>query len=181
MKKNNEIENNQNATEQAPQPSNQVPPAGAQDGLHSACTTEIAQLKDQLVRVSADFENVKKRIERERGQWIAVAQAELLRSLLPVIDDFDRAMAQKNMPEQSKECTAWVSGVELIVQAFGKFLANAGVQEIVATGVFNPEMHEAVAHVDAPGVTAGQIVSVSQKGYLFKGTVLRPARVAVAR
>lgn len=149
-------------------------------GALDACQAELARVKEQLIRVSADFENFRKRMEKERGQWVYIAQADVFKKLLPIIDDFDRAMAQRSEQETADQ-RAWISGFELIAKSLHKFLESMGVTEITENSVFDPQFHEAVSHIDSPEHTSGQIISVLQRGYSFKDTVLRPARVVVAR
>jgi molecular chaperone GrpE len=145
------------------------------------CLTELSLWKDQCKRISADFENFKKRVERDRAAWSYAAQAEILRNLLPVIDDFDRAMSEYKKLERSSDHESWIAGFDLIRKAFDKFLQTYGVTEITQLEHFDPEFHEAVAQVDSPTHESGALVDVVQKGYMFNGHVLRVARVTVAK
>lgn len=169
------------------EPTAPTPDASPEQASHAseeapnACFQELTQTKDQLMRVSADFENFKRRVEKDRAQWTTIAQADVLRNVLPIVDDFDRALAQKRATEMSAEQTAWLSGFEMIAKSLQKLLSTAGLQEITDLTVFDPQFHEAIAQVDSPDHASGKIVSVVQRGYIFKGTVLRPARVTVAR
>lgn len=131
---------------------------------------ELVSCKEQLLRVSADFQNFRKRTEKERVDWAITAQGAVINKMLPIIEDLERALA----------ATAH-DGLSLIHKNLKKILTELGVEEIQCSGVFNPELHEALTQVDAPEVDSGSIVQVYAQGYLFKGTVLRHAKVAVAK
>lgn len=146
-----------------------------------ALKNELAQAKERATYLSADFDNFRKRVEKDRLAISTAAQASVLADLLTIIDDFDRAFAdmqQKHILEKP-ELATYFAGFELIYKSLQKLLAKYGVTEIDAQGQFNPELHEAVVQVDDPTKESGQIVQVLQKGYMFKGTVLRPAKVSV--
>jgi molecular chaperone GrpE len=145
------------------------------------CKKELAYWKDQFLRSKADFENFKRRIEKEQTQWFQTAQAVLLFDLLNVVDDFDRAFEEKQKEGYSLELKAWIEGFELIRKSLHKLLSKYDVKEIKIEAEFDPRIHEAVAQVDSPDHKAGQIVDVIQKGYTFKDAVLRPAKVTIAR
>jgi molecular chaperone GrpE len=145
------------------------------------CEVEVAGLKEMCKQVAADFENFKKRVERDRVAWSHSAQAEVLRNLLPVVDDFDRAMLEYEKIEKSAGHEAWIAGFDLIRKALDKFLQTYGVTAIKQLDHFDPEIHEAIAQVESPTHESGAIVDVVQKGYMFNGHVLRVARVTVAK
>lgn len=146
-----------------------------------SCSTEITALKESCLRIAADFENYKKRVERDRASWTQMAQSDVILALLPIVDDFDRALEAHRKQEHSEELNTWLAGFELINKALYKFLTTHNVTEIVQIIQFDPEFHEAIAQVESPVHEAGQIVSVVQKGYMHKDQVLRPARVTVAK
>jgi|SRR5579859_1049825 len=166
-----EIDNNQDQDIQNPNPQS--------DQLQD-CKNELAQWKERSLRISADFENYKKRVEREKDQWIRMAQSNILFDLLSIADDFDRALseARKSGSDQLK---VWIEGFELTKKSLDKLLTKYDVQEIKDTGQFNPELHEAVMNVESPDHKSGDIVNVLQKGYTFKGHILRPAKVSVVQ
>jgi Molecular chaperone GrpE (heat shock protein) len=147
----------------------------------AACAQEVADLKETCKRVAADFENFKKRVERDRVAWTNSAQAAVLRDLLPAVDDFDRAIVEYQKEGHELEAASWISGFELIRKALNKFLQAYGVTAIEELEHFDPEFHEAIAQVDSPTHESGAIVDVVQKGYMLNGRVLRPARVTVAK
>ena len=136
------------------------------------------QLEAQLLRLRADFENFRKRTERDRAEAGDRAQAELLKEILPVLDNMDRALAlleQEAPPE-------WCRGMELVHQSFVEALARAGAEPIEAKGApFDPAFHEAVTLCRDEGVPDGAVADVLLRGYRFRGRLLRPARVRVNR
>ena len=136
------------------------------------CQIQMSEWKDRFLRTAADFENFKKRNEKEKTIWITSAQSSLLQDLIGIVDDFDRAFSS---PAHNN------GGFELIYKSLQKLLEKYGVQEMKPTGHFDPMMQEAIMQVESPDHAAGDIVNVLQKGYLFKGEVLRPAKVSVAK
>lgn len=145
------------------------------------CAKEVAELKEACKSIAADFENFKKRVERDRATWSHSAQAELLRNLLPVVDDFNRAMVEYEKIEKSSNHESWIVGFDLIRKALDKILQTYGVTVIKQLDHFDPEFHEAIAQVESPTHESGSIVDVVQNGYMFNGNVLRVARVTVAK
>lgn len=138
--------------------------------------------KEKFLRVTADFENYKRRMVKERAQWGNSAQVEMLLALLPIANNIDRALVEQQAKGQpSPELQAWFIGFELIAKSMHKFLQQFEVEAIDCSGSFDPEMHEALMHVDAENVPSGNIVQVLEPGYLFKKTVLKPAKVSVAK
>ncbi len=152
--------------------------SGEQELAH--CRQEMAVIKERLMYISAEFDNYRKRTEKERVQWMQQSQAGVLKDVLSVIDDIERAFAQLT-PEQRTQAGAWLQGFELIYKACHKLLHTYGVEEMPASGIFDPEKHEAILHVTSEHHTSGDIIAVLQKGYLYKGQILRPAQVSVAQ
>jgi molecular chaperone GrpE len=136
----------------------------------------VAQDDDRLLRLAADFENYKKRAAREREEYVALANERLLKELLPILDDLERAL---NAAEQHQEAQL-EEGVALTHRALASLLARNGVQEIDAAGKFDPHVHEALLQQPAEDKESGDVVDVIQKGYTLGGRVVRPARVIVA-
>ncbi len=140
---------------------------------------EAAEYLDGWQRAQAEFSNYKKRQEADRAQMIAMANAALLRRLLPIVDDFERALDA--MPEDVRSL-AWSEGVALIRQKLDTLLASEDVQPIETEGqVFDPRFHEAVTYEEAEGYEEGQIIAEAQRGYILGERVLRPALVRVAK
>jgi molecular chaperone GrpE len=159
--------------------SNTESPVMQDKELH-ACKTEVASLKNTLMRLTADFENARKNTEKELIRSKVLAQASILTDLVEIIDDFDRAFVDL-AKQTEREKDGYYRGFELIYKAFSKLLTKYGVEEITENSIFDPELHEAVMQVVQENSTSGAIVEVLQKGYRYKGAVLRPAKVSVAQ
>lgn len=146
---------------------------------HSDLQTQLQQYQDLWMRERADFANYKRRAERDRREAYQDATGDTWQAILPVVDDFERAMA--HLPPTLTE-DAWVGGVSLILRKLNKALDDAGITRIDPTGgLFDPDKHQAVASDDADGVESGTVIETLQKGYLLGDRVLRPAMVRVAR
>ena len=150
----------------------EVPPSRAQlDGLRR----ERDELKDALVRRRADFENFKKRSEREQQAAATEAAAAVLRRLVEPLDNLERALAALGGEAALRE------GVELTLRDFLAALEAHGVTALDPLGQpFDPERHQALLEEPAPGFSAGTVAQVFRKGYLYKDRLLRPALVKVA-
>jgi molecular chaperone GrpE len=136
-----------------------------------------AEYLDSLQRERAAFQNFRKRVERERAEQAELQASRLLLKVLPILDDFDRAMAA--IPETDRG--QWFDGVALIQRKLERFIADEGVTEIAALGQpFDPALHEAVAVDHDTDAASGTILDVMQRGYRHGDRVLRPARVRVA-
>lgn len=146
-----------------------------------ACKLELSQMVERAARLQADFENYKRRQEKERANWFTSAQSMIFVDLLSIIDDFERAMAEaQKQSQQNSELEQWITGFSLIEKALSKTLAKFGVTPMAEESTFDPEKHEAIMQVESDQ-ESGSIVGVLQKGYMFKDTVLRPAKVSVAK
>lgn len=136
---------------------------------------------DMLVRVTADFDNFKKRAARERTEGIKFANESLLQKLVPILDTFDMALSAA---ANAKEGTAQSlqTGVSMILSQFKNVLVDAGLEEIDAGGkAFDPNLHEAVSQQESPDVADGHVLQQLRKGYRLKERLLRPATVIVAK
>lgn len=141
-------------------------------------TAEAGEHHDRYLRALADLDNWRKRAQREREEYIRFANESILRDLLSVLDNFDRALGAAR---QSSESHPVLSGVELIQREFLKVLEKFGATAYSALGQsFDPERHEAIQRVVRPDVREMTVVEETQRGYLLNGRVLRPARVVVA-
>jgi len=131
---------------------------------------------DLLLRKQADFDNFRKRMERERNESWAAAARDLLKRFLPILDNMERALKAS---EGSKD--PLLKGIELVHQQFLDLLKKEGVQPIDALGArFDPRLHEAVEVLDVAGFEADMVLEEMQKGYTFNDRLLRPALVKVA-
>lgn len=156
-------------------------PADSRDATRAeleARTRQAAEAQDRYLRTLADFENFRRRVSREREEWRRQAQEELLREILPVLDNFDRALAAEGGAGRDGGFRA---GVELIHRDFLNALERLGVRPFSAVGeAFDPLRHEAAASTERADVADHTVVSEVQRGYLLHDRVLRPARVVVA-
>jgi molecular chaperone GrpE len=139
---------------------------------------ELAEKQDRYLRALAEMENAKRRAQRERDEYVKYANESLIRDLLPVLDNFDRAL---DAARASGEPSTVVEGVELIQRELLKVLERFGVERYSALGaVFDPTRHEAVSRVITAEHPENTVVGETLRGYLLNGRVLRPAMVAVA-
>ena len=139
---------------------------------------ELLELKDRHIRLQAEFDNYRKRTLKERMELLKTASESLLISILPVIDDFDRAMQTVNLEEKNSHIK---EGVQLIYNKFQEFLKQNGVKEIEAKEQdFDTDLHEAITKIPAPKEELkGKIVDVVQKGYFLNDKVIRFSKVVI--
>jgi molecular chaperone GrpE len=143
-----------------------------------AKTRQAEELHDRNLRLMAEFDNARKRAAREREEYVRYANESLLRELLPVLDNFDRAL---EAARQEPAAAALTAGVELIQRELLRVLEKFGATPFSSLGErFDPERHEAVARVASADHAEMTIVAEIARGYLLHGRVLRPAMVAVA-
>ncbi len=139
---------------------------------------QAAEYKDQWLRATADYKNYKRRTEQERGELIRNASSGLILKILPVLDDFERAMA--SVPPDVA-ATSWWAGMQLIDQKLRTILESEGVRPIEALGQeFDPNCHHAVIYEEAQG-QENKVVEELQKGYTVHDRVLRPTMVKVGK
>ncbi|MBI2968012.1 MAG: nucleotide exchange factor GrpE [Bacteroidetes bacterium] len=141
-------------------------------------TKQFDEINDKYLRLYAEFENFKKRTAKERIELILSAGEGIIRSILPVIDDMERAV---NTGTDSEEGRAMQEGIRLILAKFKNILAAHGLQAMDTDDrIFNPDMHDAISHIPAPAPEQkGKIIDVTEKGYLLNGKVIRYAKVVV--
>jgi molecular chaperone GrpE len=139
---------------------------------------ELLELKDKHIRLQAEFDNYRKRTLKERMELLKTASESLLVSILPVIDDFDRAMQTIDQVEEESHIK---DGLKLIYAKFQEFLKQNGVKEIVAKEQdFDTDLHEAITKIPAPtDDLKGKIVDVVQKGYYLNDKVIRFSKVVI--
>ena len=133
------------------------------------------ELEEKYMRAYADFENVKKRLEREKNQALEYAYEKIAKDLLPILDALDNAKAA------AKDHSAILEGIALVQDNFLKILSRHGVEAIDTSGEFDPNLHECIMQVAKPEAQDGQIAQVMQQGYVYKQRTLRPAMVAVVK
>jgi len=136
---------------------------------------------ERLLRVTADFENFKKRATRERTEAAHFANASLLQKLLPILDNFEMAQAAAQTAEGDK-LASLQTGIAMIQQQIKSILAESGLEELDASGKpFDPTFHEAVSQQETESVPEGNVVQQIRKGYKLRERLLRPAAVIVAK
>jgi molecular chaperone GrpE len=151
--------------------------AAAQEAVAgtSAGAAQNEDFRDRYVRTLADFENFRKRAEREKADFQRYALGSVIRDLLPVLDNFDRAL------EHAEEGDEFHKGVALIYKQLFEVLQRHGLKPISESGVrFDPNFHEAVIREEDPSVPSHTVTAVLQKGYFLHDRLLRPAMVKVA-
>ena len=151
-----------------------------QNGELESCQKEVQELKDKFVRVTADLQNFQARVTKERAAWALEARVEIIKNVLAIVDDFERALAEQRKHENA-EFGAWLAGFELIGKRMTKLITDYGVTEVDCSGMFDPQKHEALMQVVDSQKKSGEIVAVLQKGYQVNDTVIRPAKVSVAQ
>jgi molecular chaperone GrpE len=135
----------------------------------------LAALEDRLLRTAADFDNYKKRAAREREEYVRLANERLVKELLPILDDLERALAAVR---EHEEATV-EEGVRLVHRSLASLLERNGVKEIETNGKFDPHVHEALLSQPSEA-EEGSVIDVVQKGYTLGDRVVRPARVVIA-
>ena len=140
---------------------------------------EIAELKDKYLRVLAESENARKRIRQQSEESIRIQKEALLREVLPIIDNLERAVEAARGGGNGKPI---VEGVELVLRSMHDFLRNQGVTQVSALGErFDPSRHEAVSQVESSAHQPNTVVEEFNRGYQIGDRTLRPARVTVAK
>ena len=151
-------------------------PAGGAEAELQKLKTERDTLLDRLARAQAEFENARRRAVKEQQDFRDFASIEVIKSLLPVIDSFERALQSK------ADGADFRSGVELIYKQLQDVLAKLGVRPIAAKGEqFDPHVHEAIEMVETSDAADHEVLEEWQRGYKYKDRLLRPAMVKVAR
>jgi len=142
---------------------------------------EAEDLKNKWLRAVADLRNARKRHERERSEWIRLANETLILKLLPILDDFEMAFANLP-PDQSEQEEKWVEGFRLIHKKLAALLESEGLKVVPAEGeAFDHNLHQAVSYEQAEGFSEGEIIAELRKGYMLGDKVIRPALVRVAQ
>ena len=145
-----------------------------------ALKTEVEQQKDGWLRTRADFDNYKKRIQRDATRSYQDAMSSILKIFLTTADDLERALKSEST---GKEVASWINGIELIHQKLVNQMKNQGIErmDVQPGDEFDPNIHEAITQEDHPDFTDGQIIEVIQPGYRISDRIIRPAMVRVAR
>ena len=138
--------------------------------------SKTSEYKDSWLRSQAEFQNYRKRIERDNELTYITLKGDIIKRILPVLDDLERALQNRSAED------AWANGIELVARKFQNILESEGVKKIEAVGMeFDPNFHEAISHEPADGAQSGHVIGVVQNGYMIGERVIRPALVRVAQ
>lgn len=149
-----------------------------------AALAEAAEYKDKYLRAHADFENTKRRLEKDKMNAVSYANESFAKDILAVIDSFENALSsiegadEENSSEVLKQMK---EGVNLTYEQLKKILEKNHIKEVDCSGEFNPEVHQAIMQVDSDAHEEGDVVQVMQKGYTIKDRILRPAMVSTCK
>jgi len=153
-------------------------PEGEAPEPTDALQREKDALQDRLLRTAAEFDNYRKRVDRERRELAEYTTAEVLKDLLPIVDNFERAL----QAPATSETDAFRKGIELIHKQMLELLKKRGITPIEALGTdFDPNFHQAVIHEVSDAHREGEVMAELQRGYLIGERLLRPAMVKVAK
>jgi molecular chaperone GrpE len=180
MVENTEPEFSEEISDEELSPEEELPEAELEEGEAeadvAALSAELNSARDQLLRTAADFDNYRKRVMREQERMRQTAAESLMRDLLPVLDNLERAL------EHAGNGDGISKGVELILTQFRGVLERHGLKPIPAKGeVFDPNVHEAVMQEASAEIPAGHVAQEYQKGYWLGDRVLRPSKVSVSK
>ncbi|MFD2612714.1 nucleotide exchange factor GrpE [Paenibacillus gansuensis] len=173
------------AAEEAEVTASHTEEAPEADASASAGNSELEQLRalaeennQRYLRTQADLENFRRRTRQEKEELAKYASAKLLEQLVPVLDNFERALAAS---KDNRDYDSFAKGVDMIFRQFEQVLTNEGLAPIESVGQpFNPEFHQAIMQVESDEYEEGTVVEEVQKGYTLKDKVLRPAMVKVS-
>ncbi len=149
-----------------------------------AAQAEAAEYKDKYLRAHADFENAKRRLEKDKMNAVSYANESFAKDILAVIDSFENALASiegANEENSSDVLEKMKEGVTLTYEQLKKVLEKNHIKEVVCEGEFDPEVHQAIMQVDSDEHESGDVVQVMQKGYTIKDRILRPAMVSTCK
>ena len=146
------------------------------------CQKELEEQKDKYLRAYADFDNMKKRLEKEKTNALIYANEAFAKDLLTVLDTFENALKSVDQVEASENAVEEIKkGMVLTYEQLFSILKKHGVEEVESVGEFDPNYHQAVTQMDSDEHKSGEIVQVLQKGYKLKDRLLRPSMVATCK
>ncbi|HEY9189901.1 MAG TPA: nucleotide exchange factor GrpE [Sulfurovum sp.] len=149
-----------------------------------AARAEAADYKDKYLRAHADFENAKRRLEKDKMNAVSYANESFAKDILAVMDSFENALASMESADEgnaSDVLEKMKEGVNLTYEQLKKILEKNHIKEVACDGEFNPDLHQAIMQVESDAHEAGDVVQVMQKGYTIKDRVLRPAMVSTCK
>ena len=170
-------------TEEVPEEQTETEETVEVDPLEVALA-EAADYKDKYLRAHADFENAKKRLEKDKMNAVSYANESFAKDILAVLDSFDNALSSIEGADEensSEVLEKMKEGVTLTHNQLKKILEKNHIKEIDCEGEFNPEVHQAIMQIESENHEAGDVVQVMQKGYTIKDRVLRPAMVSTCK
>jgi molecular chaperone GrpE len=172
---NNQVKTDEPPVDRTTAEDKKVEPPEQLQGERDALKAERDELKELLLRRQAEFDNFRKRTEKERSEYLQYAGMELVRDMLPILDDFDRALKVEGGNAD------YTKGVEMIYSRMYDTLKKLGLEPTETAGkTFDPHLHQAVERVETNDAPDGTILGEFQRGYHFKGKMLRPSMVKVA-
>jgi molecular chaperone GrpE len=137
---------------------------------------KTSEYKDSWLRSQAEFQNYRKRLDRDHEMMHNSMKGDIIKKVLPVLDDLERALQNRSVDDP------WANGIELVARKFQNILESEGIKKIEALGTeFDPNFHEAISHEPADGAKSGSVIGVVQNGYMLGDRVIRPALVRVAQ
>ena len=145
---------------------------------------QVAEYKDKYLRTHADFENIKRRLEKDKNNAVSYANESFAKDILAVMDSFENALASMENTEEkdsSEIFTKMKEGVKLTHEQLNKVLEKNHIKVVDCDGEFNPELHQAIMQVESEEHEVGDVVQVMQKGYTIKDRILRPAMVSTCK
>ncbi|MDQ7083716.1 MAG: nucleotide exchange factor GrpE [Sulfurovum sp.] len=147
---------------------------------------EVAEYKDKYIRTHADFENIKRRLEKDKNNAVSYANESFAKDILAVMDSFENAISAMETSEESSEENSKIlaqmkEGVEITFNQLKKVLEKNNIKEVSCEGEFDPEVHQAIMQVESEDHEVGDVVAVMQKGYTIKERILRPAMVSTCK
>jgi molecular chaperone GrpE len=168
--------------EETPDVRGEKAPDAVIDDEIDALRAELAELSNKWMRALADLDNYKKRVERDRCRWADAAREEIVLDLLEVVDNFERAIACDGATASESDRGPFREGVELILKQLIGVLGRHGITPISTEGCeFDPNIHEAVGHVESDRCGPNEIIEETQKGYMLGDRPLRCSKVVVAK
>ncbi len=144
---------------------------------------KIGELEDKYLRANADFDNMRRRLEKEKIQSVSYAHEGFARDLLPVIDSLEMAIVASQNPEVPSDelLEKLKEGIVLTIEQFKKAFEKNGIELVDVENGFDPNFHEAIMQLESEEKQSGEILQVFQKGYKIKERILRPAMVSIAK
>ena len=146
---------------------------------------QVAEYKDKYLRTHADFENIKRRLEKDKNNAVSYANESFAKDILAVMDSFENALSFMDNVEEGEDdseiFTKMKEGVKLTHEQLNKVLEKNHIKVVECDGEFDPEVHQAIMQVESDDHNVGDVVSVMQKGYTIKDRILRPAMVSTCK